>query len=76
MIAPFKIAESILDTKVPDSFFENIEEPYEITFRDYVYWYINETEIWVQFGKKVNNNSYPDLTNEQAWIDYFHIAIE
>jgi hypothetical protein len=83
------IDPAILDLNVPYSFMEGIEEPYDVTFRDYCVTYttggdeydmdnvlVSSTPLitGLEFGKKINNNCYPDATNEAAWLEYFNLT--
>lgn len=72
MIIGFLVSVSILDDKVPYSFFKGIEEPYDVALREYGHWYYKEDGIIVlEIGKRVGTCNYIDCTNTNAWIKHF-----
>ena len=74
MITGFLLPKTILDEKVPATFFEGIEEFYDVTFRDYGHWFFKDEEsplLVLEIGKYVGTCNFTDCTNSQAWIDYF-----
>lgn len=75
MIIGFLLPKTVLEEKVPSSFFEGIEESYDVTFHDYGHWYdYEEGMIVLGIGKKVGDCNYADCTNHNAWLEYFDDA--
>ncbi len=74
-IIGYIVNREVLDEVVPESFFDGIEEPYSVTFRDYCQWINTQEEsinVILEITKKIGANGYSDCTNYDAWLNYFN----